>query len=164
MSNSGLITASHNAAKTSRGYDFEKTTLNLGKICKKFSESFNHDGKAWQQWQVDVCEAIFSLTVSQTVLRAHSFMAWSAAFVRMPRMLLRRFEPISKDSHLWMFFAQIWSRWLINWSQSGSVQVRAILDEPAPEHWGSVQPVVAPEPAPQCSGSGRCGSGAPRFM
>ena len=73
MSNSGLITASHNAAKTSQGYDFEKTTLNLGKICKKFSESFN--GKAWQQWQVDVCEAISSLTVSQTVPRAHSFMA-----------------------------------------------------------------------------------------
>ena len=39
-------------------------------------------------------------------------MAWSAAFVQMPRMLSWRFEPISKDLDLWMFFAQIWSRWL----------------------------------------------------
>ena len=53
MSNSGLITASRNAAKISRGYDFEKTRAT---IRKKFSESSN--GKEPYSWQVDVCEAI----------------------------------------------------------------------------------------------------------
>ena len=37
----------------------------------------------------------------------------------------------------------------IDWSRSGSVRVRPILAEPAPEHRGSVRPVVAPEPAPK---------------
>jgi hypothetical protein len=37
----------------------------------------------------------------------------------------------------------------LNWSRSGSVQVRPILAEPAPEPRGSVRPVVAPEPAPK---------------
>ena len=42
---------------------------------------------------------------------------------------------------------------MLDWLRSGLVRVRPILGEPAPEHWGLVRPVVAPEPAPQGSGS-----------
>ena len=48
-----VLTASRNASKISRGYDFEKTRAT---IRNKFSESFN--GKEPYTWQVDVCEAI----------------------------------------------------------------------------------------------------------
>jgi hypothetical protein len=41
----------------------------------------------------------------------------------------------------------------LDWLRSGSVQVRAILYEPEPEHWSSVRPVAALEPAHQGSGS-----------
>ena len=37
----------------------------------------------------------------------------------------------------------------LNWSRSSSVRVRGVFYEPAPEHGGSVQPVVALEPAHQ---------------
>ena len=61
----------------------------------------------------------------------------------------------------------LWNKSEVDWSRSGSVRVRAIFYEPAPEPWGSVQSVVALEPAHQGSGSGRFGSGshqgAPRF-
>ena len=42
---------------------------------------------------------------------------------------------------------------IVDWSWSSSVRVRPILDEHAPEHQGSVRPVVTPEPEPQGSGS-----------
>ena len=55
----------------------------------------------------------------------------------------------------------------LDWLWSGSVQVQAVFSEPAPEHWGSVQPVIEPEPAHKGSGSCRFGlgehQGAPRF-
>ena len=37
----------------------------------------------------------------------------------------------------------------LDWSRSSSVRVQPVLAEPAPEHQGSVQPVVAPEPEPK---------------
>ena len=53
MPNADLVTASLEAAKASRGYDFKKTRAT---ICKKFSDAF--DSKEPYTWQVDVCEAI----------------------------------------------------------------------------------------------------------
>ena len=48
-----ILNASRDSAKTSRGYDSQKTRE---KICRKFSEAL--EGKKPYTWQTDVCEAL----------------------------------------------------------------------------------------------------------
>ena len=103
MSNSGLLTASHNAAKISRGYDWGQ---NLQEIQWIFQWQGLATVASWCLWSHFLINCLTDSSESSFI---HGF---RAAFVWMPRMLLQRFEPISKDSDLWMFFPQIWSHWL----------------------------------------------------